>query len=364
MTEIKKKRGKKVFVRALSLAASLFTLVFMLFYADLAIKHARGALFVIANTLIPSLFPFMVISDVLQRVGFVSLVGRLFSGPMRRLFGISGAGAGVMLLGMLCGFPIGAKCAVALYDAGEISSVECERLIALSGIPSAAFCVGTVGASLFGDVRVGAGLYAICVLSALTVGAIDSRLAKKSPRIRSKKAGYRTDFGINELTEAVSSSAVGVIKISGFVLFFSVLLGVMSELPFIRKLGEEAVGILFSVFELTSGVAKAAAVSDGTRALTIAAFALGWSSLSIHFQIMSVASGRGLGFSRYFLLKLAVGALSAALAFAWATLCPISINKSSGALLASGMPSQLSAVILGVFCLSLIIAIAKKAKSW
>ena len=365
MTEKKNKTRKGYPARALTLCLAILMLVFMLAYADAAARHARRGLALIATTLIPSLFPFMVISDVLCRCGFISAVGRFVARPMRGLFGISGEGAGVMLLGMLCGFPIGAKCAVSLYDSGEISKTECARLISLSSLPSAAFSISTVGVSLFCDFRVGVCFYLATVLSAIIVGVIDARLHKsgKDDTLR-KKEKPRADFGVGELTEAVSSSAVGVIKISGFVLFFSVLLGVISELSFVDKLGEEAIALFFSVFELTSGVARAAAVSDIREALTLSAFALGWSSFSIHFQIMSVAAGRGLELAGYIASKLFQGVISAALVFLFSALLPMPTKNTGGMILTSGMPSTLSAIVLTIFSLSLALAIAKKARTW
>lgn len=368
MTEKENTVTKKRRARNFALFFSLLALAFLLWRASSAARHARLALSLIGSTLIPSLFPFMVISEVLQKCGFVSAVGSLFAVPMRRLFDTSGDGGGAIILGMLCGFPIGAKCAAALYDEGKISITELERLMAISSIPSAAFCISTVGASLLGSAGLGIALYISSLFSAFLVGAVDARLARKKKGVSAKKekaakASPINDIGISELVFAVSSSAVGVIRISGFVLFFSVFLGVISELSFIDSLSGAAVGLFFSIFELTSGVARVAVCGNSEATLVLLSFALGWSSLSIHFQIMSVTDGRGASFSRYLVLKLFQGIISAALTFIISVFFPITIKKTSLAIFTSGIPSTLSSVICALFLLSLAFAIAKKIKS-
>ena len=77
----------------------------LIFKAESAAEYMRGGLEICAKTLIPSLFPFMVISDILVRSGFCSLATEIFEAPMRRVFGISGGGAGAhKLQGIGAGF--------------------------------------------------------------------------------------------------------------------------------------------------------------------------------------------------------------------------------------------------------------------
>jgi sporulation integral membrane protein YlbJ len=364
MTE-KKNKTRKITARGALLLLSLLLLAIFLIFARSAADYARRALTLVATALVPSLFPFMVISDLLYRCGFVSLVGKHLEKPMRKIFRISGEGAGVMLLGMLCGFPIGAKCAVALYDSGSLGASECERLITLSSLPSAAFCISTVGLSLFSSIGVGIALYLSTVLSSFVVGAVVARLfrtAEENTPI--KKEAPPRELSVGDITEAVTSSAIGVVKISGFVVFFSVVLGVLGDVAPLERLGGAPVALLYSLLELTSGVAKTAALSDNGAALFLTAFALGWSSLSIHLQITSLATGRALRFSRYLISKLLVGVISAVLVRVGTSIFPASIKSTGATMLTSGVPSEICYPILCIFLISFGVAIAKKVKSW
>ena len=92
-------------------------------------EAVRTALSLCAKTVIPSLFPFMVISELIASLGIARWAGKIFSKPFHALFGINGSGASALILGILCGFPIGAKCAVSLYGSGQLSKEQTERLL-------------------------------------------------------------------------------------------------------------------------------------------------------------------------------------------------------------------------------------------
>ena len=72
--------------------------------------------------------------------------------------------------------------------------------------------------------------------------------------------------------------------------------------------------LIFGLFELTGGVAEAAALPCEIGAV-IAAFISGWSGFSVHFQIMSICADRGISFKPYFLAKFAQGIVAAVLVF-------------------------------------------------
>jgi sporulation integral membrane protein YlbJ len=322
-------------------------------------ESVRHSLSLCARVLIPSLFPFMVISSVLFRCGFCSLSARLFGRPTHRLLHIDGSGVGAILLGALCGPPAGISAAVSLYDGGEITREECECLTMLASNPSAAFTVSAVGVSLLSDRAIGIGLYITVLLSTFIVGYFFCRRKLKRHKKLKKAARKPLSAGISDLTEAISGSAITVIKACSFVVFFGVLLCIIGD---VLPQGSIIRAYIFCFFELTSGVAEATALMPEI-ALPLIGFALSWSGLSIHFQIMSICAGRGFRLLPYFGAKLISGILTAVLISLMVLLFPVDIKESAGLVISSNIPSALSVVIFILFCLSLLLAIAKKVKS-
>ena len=101
----------------------LLCLIFMIFHADLVTKGAVSGLLLWYSSIVPALFPFMVLSSVLSASGGVQALMRPFP-VIFRFAGLSADGWYVLLTGLLCGCPMGAKTCADLYAEGRISSGE------------------------------------------------------------------------------------------------------------------------------------------------------------------------------------------------------------------------------------------------
>ncbi|MBO7739128.1 MAG: sporulation protein, partial [Oscillospiraceae bacterium] len=120
-----------------------------------AVEAASSGLKLCLDVIVPSLFPFFVISTLTVEMGLAEKMGRLIEPLMRKLFNVSGACASAFVLGFVGGYPVGAKTAIALYERGECSRREAERLLSFCNNSGPAFILGVVGAGVFSDNRVG-----------------------------------------------------------------------------------------------------------------------------------------------------------------------------------------------------------------
>ena len=123
-------------------------------------------------------------------------------------------------------------------------------------------------------------------------------------------------------TQAISSSASGMLVVCAYVAFFSSVIGALGVL--LDQLSPSPIidALLFGFFELSSGVSAAAAIDDAYIGAVLTAFAVGWSGLSVHFQIMSLTAGRGISYRPYLLAKAAQGTLCAVITALWLKLAP------------------------------------------
>ena len=291
---------------------STFCFCLILRNSDMAIEYIGQGLRLCTQTVIPSLFPFMVVSELLVESGAGEALGKFFSRLMRRIFGLSGAGGSAVFLGSLCGFPIGAKTAVSLYDRNMISKSELEHLLTFSNNPSSAFLINAVGISLFSSRRLGLILYGIVMLSSFVVGFIMRFFLKRTDAPATHKH-YPTGLhpgGIQMFTDAVTHAANGMLLICAYVVFFSAITGSLSCM--IDKFGSlppTAHALLFGFLELSGGVSDAVNIPNLSTALVAVAVITGWSGLSVHCQIMTLCSGRGISFKPYILAKVSQGIL-------------------------------------------------------
>ena len=234
----------------------------------------------------------MVISELLVRSDLGTYAARVFGKPMRILFGVSGAGAGALILGILCGFPVGAKTAASLYEKGDVSKEDAESLMTFGNYPSAPFMIFAVGESLLGSRRTGIFLYITVLLTGLIYGVLRHALTrKKSMRIptetRRSVSGESTSF-IRIFTDSVTSAAGSVIAVCAYVAFFTCTVGTLAAL-FGGSEQSPLKAILFSFFELTTGAAACAVLDSPSLSAVLCAAAAGWSGLSVFLQIYSLS---------------------------------------------------------------------------
>lgn len=295
-------------------ALSLFCLILLVAHSDVAIIYMKQGLGLCAQTVIPSLFPFMVLSELLVASGGGMLLGTLCEAPLRRLFGISGNGACALLMGLICGFPVGAKTAVSLCKHGQIDDLELSRLLCFCNIPSSAFLINAVGVSLFGNRLFGIMLYGICLLSSLLIARLLHLLRPLSPR-SDRSADTVSATGVSTFTHAVTSAAIAMLYVCAYVVFFSALVGTLGKILHGWRVGQTGIAALFGFFELSGGVMQASAIPNELLAKWLTALLCGWSGMSVHLQILSLCDGLPEGISPharpYFFCKLLQGLLCA-----------------------------------------------------
>ena len=142
------------------------------FFPRQTAQSASDALGVCLTVLIPSLFPFFAVSAFAVSCGAARDIGRLFEKPVRWLFNVPGACASAFILGLIGGYPVGAKTAIGLYEQKLCSKTECERLLAFCNNSGPAFILGVAGLSVFGTARAGVLLYGAHVLASVLVGLV------------------------------------------------------------------------------------------------------------------------------------------------------------------------------------------------
>ena len=309
-------------VRFLFGAVSLLALFLIIKNSELAIDYMERGMKLCVLSVIPSLFPFMVASELIVASGAAEHIGGLLKKPFRRIFGVGGDGASAFLLGMVCGFPVGTRAALSLYKRERISRADFARLICFSNVPSSAFVISAVGSTLFGCRAFGVALYGITILSALLTGLLLNAIwggAEKVEKFDEAFGGRAEDekrrSGISSFSGAVVSAANAMLGVCGFVIFFSVFTGLLGSALDGLGASQTLKAWLFALFELTGGVAASAGVKPISLAVIIAAFAVGWSGISVHFQVASFCDGVDVRFGRYILAKLFHGALNALLCF-------------------------------------------------
>lgn len=309
----------------LGLGLLLATLALMFWPQD-SMAAAREGLKLCYNVIIPSLFPFFVLSALVVDLGLAGYLGRALEGIMRPLFHVPGACASAFVLGFVGGYPVGARTALSLYQKGMCTKTETERLLSFCNNSGPAFILGVVGAGVFASSKVGVLLYLAHAAASLCVGIL-FRFYKRGEKGRESRVSpkFEAERLTVAFTGAVKNSFLSTLNICAFVVFFTVairLLFLSGFLPGLaRVLGRLLAPLGFSqawaerlltgAIELSSGVWTLSGAGSMTGRLSMAAFMLGWAGLSVHCQVLSFIGGSGLSVKTYIGGKFLHGGLAA-----------------------------------------------------
>lgn len=329
-------------------AAGILILAFILMllaFPEAGVRSAARGILIWWDVLFPSLFPFLVLAELMLGFGVVHFFGSLLDPLMRPLFRIPGIGGFVMTMGFASGYPMAAKLTSTLWDQKLINREEGERLVAFSTTSDPIFLIGAVSVGFFHDARVAIAMGAAHYGTAIIVGLLmrfhcKGRMApapapeqnKGSLLSRSFQAMHTArlldgrPFG-QMLQQAVKSSIQLIFVIGGLVVFASTVLEMLS-ISSILQLCQQAAGsvlqlagiprelaysIIDGLFEVTLG-AKAAGAAAVPLVYKVAcgAFILAWAGFSVHAQIISLLHRTDLRYGPFLAARLIHGILSAA----------------------------------------------------
>lgn len=314
----KPRRGERT-LRFFRLLPFLCALPLMLVPGAETAEAVRASLALCYFSVIPSLFPFLVLSELLLRGGLGELLPRALLRPLEKRLSLSSHAVTALLLGWLCGFPVGARCLLGAREEGRISDEECERALLFCGIPSPAFLIGAVGGRIAGGRRTGVMLYALCVGVSLLLGLLLARFdrakQKKEVSPLACRAESPTPRMSRLLTEAVGGALGGILQVCAYVLFFSAVSALGKTLLEWCGAPMGVSAIVASLLEISGGMQAAIALEAPKLCIPLAAFCAGWSGLSVHLQVLALAKDHPIAVGRYLGVKLLQGLLCALLAY-------------------------------------------------
>lgn len=309
----------------------VFTIFLVLFSSNNLIA-AKNGLILWAMSVVPSLLPFFIATELLSYTNVVSFLGKVLNKFMRPVFNVPGEGAFALIMGIISGYPVGAKIVSNLKKQGICNDVECERLIAFTNNSGPLFIIGTVGVSLFSSSSIGMKLFVVHLISCLIVGFI-FRWWKKKTIIYSSAWTRVSDSNFNQLTfnnlgtilsNSIQSSIKLVLTIGGFVVLFSVIVSMLnsSKILFFSSMFLNPIlnilkipvtyseGIITGIIEVTNGV-KLASFSTSPFNIIICAFLLGFGGISVLLQVLSITSEAKISIKPYILGKFLQACISA-----------------------------------------------------
>ncbi len=274
-------------------------------------RAVREAMENFAARLVPVLFPYMVLSHLFGAYGLLEPLAAIV--PVHRLLRMDRSTFGAFVMGQVCGYPIGASMTAALYRQHRITKKQGELLLGVSAGVSPAFLLHAVGGALWGSVGFGVYLYVLQIGFALVVGWMLGRKLQ-GRETSAAEAGTQIPFA-RCFCEAVGGSAVKLVSVGGYIVFFSLLAALLP----VHGLLQTGMTV---ILECASGTLAASAVG-GSTGLFLTGFAVGFGGLSVLLQTAHMVGDTGLGLETYCRVKFLSGIFCGAGAWLWGQFVPM-----------------------------------------
>ena len=262
---------------AIVMISFLFCVFVLISYGNDAKNSIIYGIKLSAFSVIPSIFPFFILSDFL--VGFYEDCESMLSKIFNKYFSISASAYPTFIIGNLCGFPLGIKYASQLYINQRITKSECEKLCMITNNPSLAFVISGVGAGMRGSVKEGVILYILTLLSSFVIG-----IFTKSDNTNFEYSKDNEEQTFN-LSLTVKNAIYSSLNVSAYIIFFSALLGIFYAITKNAVL-TTLISPFFEIGNAAMLISDSKILSPGVS-YSLTAFSLGFSGLSVFMQAMS-----------------------------------------------------------------------------
>lgn len=236
-------------------------LLFLLFHPKEALTGVKNGLGLWLNIMIPTLLPFLILTGALLKTGNIRKLLKPSAFFWKTFFGLSPAGAYVLILGLLCGYPMGAKLAHDLYINQQISRREGEYLLTFSCNASPAFIISYLSGILLKN-KISAVQMILTFLAAdlfcmlffrfvvYRGHTVDSVCVNKI-----KKETYQQDSIGVILDVSIMDGFETITRLGGYILLFSLIL---ASISFYWPFHAQSCMLFTAPLELTTGLKQIA----------------------------------------------------------------------------------------------------------
>jgi len=280
-------------------------LVFILFLIsanNIVLESVSFSISIWRDNLFPTLFPFFVASNILIQYGFIDILGKYLSVPMKKIFKLPGSSSFVLINSLFSGFPSGAKYATSLVKENKLSKNDAARLLTFTHYSNPLFIMGFIGGIIL-DKKAALIILISHILGGLLVGKIFS-LNNKTEICKEeviKQKNKFIPFG-KALSNSVLDSLNTMFLLLGIVTIFTLITSFISNLLNLSILEK---CLLSGILEMTQGIKNIASleISNYLKAV-LTSFFISFGGISVHMQVLSIIAEYNIKYKPFFIARI------------------------------------------------------------
>ncbi len=279
---------------------TIFVLLELLINKTIVYDSIMNALNIWVHSLIPALFPFFIISDILINYNITDYIPKLVKKFFKNLFNISDNMLMIFLLSMVSGFPSNARNTRMLYDKCLINIDEANHILIFSHFANPVFILTTVSVFFFRNEKIGIILLLIHYLSNVILGICFRKgfKYKNIPNNKKKDNCYLGNVFINAIRRAIDT----ILLICGIMVVFMMLSAIVID-TFKFNIYNQM--LIKGIFEITIGLEMLSRLNLTLRfKMVIASVFLAFGGVSVHMQVLSQITDTKIKYIYFFIGRL------------------------------------------------------------
>lgn len=290
---------------------SLFFLVNLIIYRNLVFDTVGFSLNIWITSLLPALFPFFIVSDILINYDVIKYFPKVIRNSIKYLFNVSDNGLVIILLSMLSGFPSNARNIKNMYLDKKITKEEGEHLLYFTHFSNPMFILGTIPLILNSNK-----ISKYILISHYLANIILGICLRKYNRVNdSNTFNYKEDkhnFGL-VLTTSIRKSLDSVLSILGTLTIFLIISTLLINF---FNLDNTSSLLIKSILELTSGLKELGSYNLlNKHLLIISSCILSFGGLSVHMQVINELVDTDISYKNYFIGRILQVVLSLGISY-------------------------------------------------
>lgn len=295
--------------------AILMMLSFLMLFPVDALAASRAGLALWFDTLLPTLLPFMILSNFLIRAGLIQFVVAVFHPLFGRILHLSKSGTYALVIGFLCGYPMGAKVLSDLRCTGAISREEAEYLLGFCNNISPSFIITFLVTTCLGDPKLLVPtlliLYGAPFIYALLLNPSYRKKIRVYPGFHSQQSVSHSALNFSLVDLCIMDGISTIVKLGGYVMLFAIISGMIRLIPISQPYIK---AVLIAVTEITNGIPEILTVFDYPNSYLALMILCSFGALSSLAQTNSVIKSAHLSLWKYVRSKVTISIIAGILA--------------------------------------------------
>lgn len=297
----------------LIIIVSFVVLLFsILLSKELVFDTVSYSLNIWVNTLIPSMFPFFVIADILINYNIVDFIPRFITNIFSYMFNISKVSTTIFFLSLISGFPSSARNIRNYYDKGRLSLNEANHILLFTHFSNPMFIISTVAVFFLDNMKYGYIILLSHYLGNFIIGIILRSKSTIDNRNYTKDNMICQNFS-KTLINSIKSSIDTLLLILGTLTSFLIVSSFIIEFLDLPVYGG---AIVKGILEMTMGLKNLSIlnISDIYK-VVISCMFISFGGLSVHLQVVSQIIDTNIKYSNFFVARIYHAIISGGLSY-------------------------------------------------